>query len=133
MWDKAVDFFHQVAKEEGWSIKYGGAGLIADLTGGKEFTFANANYNLIAIRGKATHLLTQLQLLFVDIHTGQFQESLLVGNDTGMPFTWQCPPGQWISKIHLFTGSKIDSIQVETNLGLQSPKFGGNGGGHRQV
>jgi len=40
----------------------------------------------------------------------------------------ECPPGQWISKVYVWSGSLIDALQFETNSGMQTAKFGGNGG-----
>ena len=43
-------------------------------------------------------------------------------------FNVNCPPGQWISKIYVWSNKFIDAIQFQTNMGQKTAKFGGPGG-----
>ena len=115
---------HNVTHKEGsdgWSHICGGLG-------GHPFEFVNTNYQLVGVKGKAANYVNQLQFLFRDAHTGQFQTTPAVGKPMGHDFVVECPPGQWISKVHVFSGSVIDALQFETNSGMKTAKFGGQGG-----
>ena len=48
---------------------------------------------------------------------------------------YKCPPGQWIDKIILRAGRghMVNAIEVETNMGVKSGKFGGTGGKVKEI
>lgn len=95
-----------------------GWGHICGGSSGKPFEFVNQKLALIGVKGKAGALVDQLQFLFVDPQTGQFQTTPVVGGHGGADFSIECPPGQFISKIHVWSGAKVDAVQFVTNTGM---------------
>ena len=47
----------------------------------------------------------------------------------GAPFVIECQPGQYINKVHVWSGlGDISAIQFVTNTGMETARFGGKGG-----
>lgn len=54
--------------------------------------------------------------------------SPIVGGIGGVPYTFSCPPGAYISQIEGRSGSLIDRISARCSDGTQSAMYGGTGG-----
>jgi hypothetical protein len=128
MFSKASNFLtkldHNLSHKEGsdgWSRIYGG-------NSGQPFEFFDQKWLLIGVKGRAGANIDQLQFMFVDPQTGQFQSTPEVGGHGGHPFVVECPPWQFISKIYVWSSSMLDALQFETSGGIKTEKFGGKGG-----
>ena len=128
MFKKATDFLHKLEHnlstepgKDGWSTMCGGFD-------GTPFEFVNQKYILIGVKGSSGTVVDKLQFLFVDPQTGQFQCTPEVGGHGGQPFSIECPQGTFITKIHIWSGALVDSIQFVTNTGMETARFGGKGG-----
>ena len=133
MFQKATNFLHKLEHnltvepgKDGWSKICGGYE-------GKAFEFVNQKFVLIGVKGCAGQLVDNLQFLFVDPQTGQFQSTPHIGGHGGHPFSIECQPGTFITKIHVWSGEKVDALQFVTNTGLETAKFGGNGGSRNNI
>jgi hypothetical protein len=106
----------------GWDKICGGAE-------GTSFEYHNEDYCLVGVKGRAGQYINELQFLF-SVHKGEasYQRSPTVGGDGGQQFLFETPAGEWIEKVHIWYGDKVEALQFETNGGKISEKFGGPGG-----
>jgi Jacalin-like lectin domain len=51
------------------------------------------------------------------------------GGSGGGEYAWEVPYGEYIKKIEIRSGSRVDAVTFITQNGTRSPQFGGNGGG----
>ena len=68
----------------------------------------------------------------MDINSGHYIESPVIGGNGGHEFMYQAPPGQWIDTVRVGFGKVIENIEFETNAGEKSARYGGGSSKNRE-
>ncbi len=66
---------------------------------------------MLAVAGKCGGYIDSISFKFVNIETGIFYWTQLYGGKGGDPYSWELPPGQWVTNTYIKSGGYIDSIQ----------------------
>ena len=91
-----------------------------------EWENSQSNYEVRKIKVRAGSLIDQLTLILGN-GTNEISSPTYGGNG-GVLYEWSVPDGEYINKITIRSGSKINALKFHTNKGTVSPQYGKNGG-----